>query len=177
MVRQADQGIEFLARHPHRQDDGPHDLAIHALGYLHMARGEPGTGDHGGQKNLVETLVAPRPIERRHRIVNRPTVVALGHTSPWRAWCARSSPAVGKRSTSVIEPGLRLGINPVQVFDDHVHRRSQPLYRHRPQRCDIRGLRGFVGLFNFTEMSSHHRDGTLAPNGMQGRSTRLRDSL
>jgi hypothetical protein len=46
-----------------------------------MARGEVGTGEHGGQEDLHEALVAPRPIEERHGLpeaVDRPTIVALG---------------------------------------------------------------------------------------------------
>ncbi len=47
---------------------------------LSMTRGKPGTGGHGGQEELPEALVAPRPVERRHGLpeaVDRPTIVAL----------------------------------------------------------------------------------------------------
>ena len=46
-----------------------------------MAPGEPDTGEHGGQGELTEALVAPRPVEGRHSlpvVVDRPTIVALG---------------------------------------------------------------------------------------------------
>src|SRR2546422_11101448 len=50
-----------------------------------MACGERGTGEHGGQEDLTEALVAPRPLEGRHGLpeaVNRPTIVALGLIDP-----------------------------------------------------------------------------------------------
>ena len=56
----------------------PEGTALSEQAELGMTRGEPGTGGHGGQENLAEALVAPRPIERRHRNVNRPTIIALG---------------------------------------------------------------------------------------------------
>ena len=43
--------------------------------------GEVGTGEHGGQDDLTEALVAPRPVEGCHGLpeaVDRPTIVALG---------------------------------------------------------------------------------------------------
>ena len=46
-----------------------------------MARGEGGTGEHGGQEDLPEALVAPRPIESRHGLleaVDRPAIVTPG---------------------------------------------------------------------------------------------------
>ena len=46
-----------------------------------MARGEVGTGEHGGEENSAETLAAPRPVERRHgllEVVDRPTIVPPG---------------------------------------------------------------------------------------------------
>jgi hypothetical protein len=47
---------------------------------LGMAQGEHGTGEHGGQSNLAEALVASCPVEGRHGLpeaVDRPTIVAL----------------------------------------------------------------------------------------------------
>jgi hypothetical protein len=46
-----------------------------------MAPSEPGTGEHSGQIDLPETLIAPCSIEQHHRlpeVVNGPTIVALG---------------------------------------------------------------------------------------------------
>ena len=46
-----------------------------------MAHGEVGTGLHGGQDDLPEALMTPRPVEGRHGLpeaVDRPTIVALG---------------------------------------------------------------------------------------------------
>ena len=46
-----------------------------------MARGEVGTGEHGGQEDLPEVLAASLPFEGRHALhvaVDRPTIVALG---------------------------------------------------------------------------------------------------
>ena len=51
---------------------------------LGMAPGEVGTGEHGGQVDLTEALMAPRPVERCYGLpeaVNRPTIVALGMVS------------------------------------------------------------------------------------------------
>ena len=59
----------------------PESPALGKRAQLGMAPGELGTGDHGGQEDLTEALVAPRPIEGRHGLpeaVDRPTIVALG---------------------------------------------------------------------------------------------------
>ena len=59
----------------------PEGPALGERAQLGMARGEAGTGVHGGQENLAEALVAPRPLEGRHGLpeaVDRPTIVALG---------------------------------------------------------------------------------------------------
>ena len=48
---------------------------------LGMAPGEFNTGVHSGQADLTETLVAQRPVERRHGLpqaVDRLTIVTLG---------------------------------------------------------------------------------------------------
>ena len=52
---------------------------------LGMARGESGTGEHGGQEDLTEALVAPSPLEGRYglpEILDRPPVIALGLIGP-----------------------------------------------------------------------------------------------
>ena len=59
----------------------PEGTALGERAQLGMAPGEVGTGDHGGQDDLPEALVAPRPLEGRHGLpeaVDRPTIVALG---------------------------------------------------------------------------------------------------
>ena len=59
----------------------PEGPALGERAQLGMAPGEPGTGEHGGQEDLAEALVAPRPVEGRHGLpeaVDRPTIVALG---------------------------------------------------------------------------------------------------
>ena len=59
----------------------PEGPALSEHAQLGMAPGEEGTGEHGGQVGLAETLVAPRPFEGRHGLpeaVNRLTIVALG---------------------------------------------------------------------------------------------------
>ena len=59
----------------------PEGTALGERAQLGMAPGEPGTGVHGGQDDLTEALVAPRPVEGRHGLpeaVDRPTIVALG---------------------------------------------------------------------------------------------------
>src|SRR6266702_745360 len=46
-----------------------------------MTYSEPGTGAYGGQDDLAEVLVAPRPLERCQSLpeaVDRPTRVTLG---------------------------------------------------------------------------------------------------
>jgi hypothetical protein len=58
----------------------PEGTTLSEQAELGMARGEPNPGDHGGQKTLGEALVALvalRSVQRRHSIVNRPTIVAL----------------------------------------------------------------------------------------------------
>ena len=59
----------------------PEGPALGERAQLGMAPGEVGTGVHGGQDELAEALVAPRPLEGRHGLpeaVDRPTIVALG---------------------------------------------------------------------------------------------------
>ena len=59
----------------------PKGTALSERAQLGMAPGEVGTGEHGGQDDLTEALVAPRPVEGRHGLpeaVDRPTIVALG---------------------------------------------------------------------------------------------------
>ena len=59
----------------------PEGTALGERAQLGMAPGEAGTGVHGGQDDLTEALVAPRPVEGRHGLpeaVDRPTIVALG---------------------------------------------------------------------------------------------------
>ena len=59
----------------------PEGTALSERAQLGMAPGEAGTGDHGGQDDLTEALVAPRPVEGRHGLpeaVDRPTIVTLG---------------------------------------------------------------------------------------------------
>ena len=59
----------------------PEGTALGERAQLGMAPGEVGTGGHGGQEDLAEALVAPRPVEGRHGLpeaVDRPTIVALG---------------------------------------------------------------------------------------------------
>ena len=59
----------------------PEGPALGERAQLGMAPGEVGTGEHGGQDDLTEALVAPRPVEGRHGLpeaVDRPTIVALG---------------------------------------------------------------------------------------------------
>ena len=59
----------------------PEGPALGERAQLGMARGEPGTGGHGGQEWPTEALVAPRPLEARDGLseaVDRPTIVALG---------------------------------------------------------------------------------------------------
>ena len=59
----------------------PEGTALGERAQLGMAPGEVGTGGHGGQDELTEALVAPRPVEGRHGLleaVDRPTIVALG---------------------------------------------------------------------------------------------------
>ena len=59
----------------------PEGPALGERAQLGMAHGEAGTGVHGGQDDLTEALVAPRPVEGRHGLpeaVDRPTIVALG---------------------------------------------------------------------------------------------------
>ena len=46
-----------------------------------MAAGEAATGEHGGQEELTEVLVAQHPLKGRHGLPeagDRPTIVALG---------------------------------------------------------------------------------------------------
>jgi hypothetical protein len=48
---------------------------------LSIPTGEMGTGEHSGQIDMTEALIAPRPLEGRHSLpeaVDRPTIVALG---------------------------------------------------------------------------------------------------
>jgi hypothetical protein len=62
----------------------PEGPALGERAQLGMARGEPGTGMHGGQEDLTEALVASRSFEGRHGLpeaVDRPTIVALGLVS------------------------------------------------------------------------------------------------
>ena len=56
----------------------PERSALSEQAEFSMAHGESGTGNDRGQEKLVEALVAPCPVERRHRSVNRLTIVALG---------------------------------------------------------------------------------------------------
>jgi hypothetical protein len=59
----------------------PGGTALSERAQLSMTPGKPDAGDHSRQDNLAEALVAPRPIEGRHRMpeaVNRPLIVALG---------------------------------------------------------------------------------------------------
>ncbi len=59
----------------------PEGPALSERAQLGMARGEPGTGEHGGQEDLTQALVAPRPLEGRHGLpeaFDRPTIVPLG---------------------------------------------------------------------------------------------------
>jgi hypothetical protein len=58
----------------------PKGPALGERAQLGMAPGEVGTGLHGGQDDIPEALVAPRPIEGRHSLpeaVDRLTIVAL----------------------------------------------------------------------------------------------------
>ena len=62
----------------------PEGTALGERAQLGMAPGEVGTGDHGGQDNPAESLVAPRPVEGRHSLpeaVDRLTIIALGPVS------------------------------------------------------------------------------------------------
>src|SRR5215211_4767440 len=55
--------------------------ALGGRAQLGMARSEVRTGEHGGEEELTEALVAPCPVEERYGLpeaVNRPTIVALG---------------------------------------------------------------------------------------------------
>ena len=59
----------------------PEGTALGERAQLGMARGEAGTGVHGGQDDLTEALVVLRPLEGRHGLpeaVDRPPIVALG---------------------------------------------------------------------------------------------------
>jgi hypothetical protein len=61
----------------------PKGTALSEHAQLGMAPGEVSTGDHGGQVDLTETLVAPPITEGHHDrsvIVYGPTIVALGLT-------------------------------------------------------------------------------------------------
>ena len=57
--------------------DGP---AFGKRAQRRMGHGEEGTGEYGRQVGKAEMLVAPCPVEERHRLpegVERPTIVAL----------------------------------------------------------------------------------------------------
>ena len=59
----------------------PEGPALGERAQLGMAPGEVGTGEHGGQEELTEALVAPHPLQGRYGLpeaVDRPTIVALG---------------------------------------------------------------------------------------------------
>src|SRR5437016_1734168 len=59
----------------------PEGSALGKCAELSMALGEVGTGEHGGQEDLAEALIAPWTIEGRHGLperVDRPTIVAQG---------------------------------------------------------------------------------------------------
>jgi hypothetical protein len=59
----------------------PESPALRKRAQLGMAPGEVGTGEHGGQDELTEALVAPRPVEGGYgqpEAGDRPTIVALG---------------------------------------------------------------------------------------------------
>ena len=59
----------------------PEGSALGEHAQLGMAPGEAGTGEHGRQDDLTETLAAPRPVKGRHGLpeaVDRPMIVALG---------------------------------------------------------------------------------------------------
>src|SRR5262249_34592492 len=58
----------------------PQGTALSERAQLGMARGEPGTGTHGGKHTLTEALVAPHPVKEHCGLleaVYRPTIVAL----------------------------------------------------------------------------------------------------
>jgi hypothetical protein len=65
----------------HPQPFVPEDSALRERPQFGMARSEPGSGEHGRQKDLPEVLVAPRPIEGRYGVsegVDGATVLTLG---------------------------------------------------------------------------------------------------
>jgi hypothetical protein len=59
----------------------PQGPALGERAQFGMAPGEVGTGEHGGEDELTEALVAPRPVEGcygKPEAVDCPTIVALG---------------------------------------------------------------------------------------------------
>ena len=55
-------------------------IALSERAQLGLACGEPGARVHGGQEDLTEALVAPRPVEERHGLpeaVDRSPIIAL----------------------------------------------------------------------------------------------------
>ena len=59
----------------------PEGYALSEHAQLGMARGELGTGKHGGRDDLTEALAATRPLKGRHSLpkaANCASIVALG---------------------------------------------------------------------------------------------------
>jgi len=59
----------------------PKGSALGERAQLGMAPGEVGAGEHGGQENPAEKLVAPCPLQGRYGLpesVDRPPILALG---------------------------------------------------------------------------------------------------
>jgi hypothetical protein len=59
----------------------PEGPALGERAQLGMARGEVGTGEHGGQVDPADALVAPHTLQDRYGLseaVDRSTIVALG---------------------------------------------------------------------------------------------------